>query len=125
MDNTSKMKKLVIIPAFNEAESIVETVRDIRENAPEFDFVVINDCSKDRTLEVCKKEHIKVLNLPINLGIGGAVQTGYVYAYHQNYDIVVQFDGDGQHDARFLETMANTIINEQADMVIGSRFIEK
>lgn len=89
MDNTGKRKKLVIIPAFNEAESIVETVRDIRENAPDFDFVVINDCSKDRTLEVCKKEDIKVLNLPINLGIGGAVQTGYVYAFHQGYDIVV------------------------------------
>lgn len=125
MDNTSKMKKLVIIPAFNEAESIVETVRDIRENAPEFDFVVINDCSRDRTLEVCKKQHIKVLNLPINLGIGGAVQTGYVYAYHQNYDIVVQFDGDGQHDAKFLEAMAEKLVREQADMVIGSRFIKK
>ncbi len=125
MDNTGKRKKLVIIPAFNEAESIVETVRDIRENAPDFDFVVINDCSKDRTLEVCKKEDIKVLNLPINLGIGGAVQTGYVYAFHQGYDIVVQFDGDGQHDARYLEVMADSLVKEQADMVIGSRFIEK
>lgn len=119
------LKKLVIIPAFNEEESIVETVRDIRENAPEFDFVVINDCSKDRTLEICKKEEIKVLNLPINLGIGGAVQTGYVYAFHQNYDIVVQFDGDGQHDAKFLEVMADSLVKEQADLVIGSRFIEK
>lgn len=119
------LKKLVIIPAFNEEESIVETVRDIRENAPEFDFVVINDCSKDRTLEICKKEDIKVLNLPINLGIGGAVQTGYVYAFHQNYDIVVQFDGDGQHDAKFLEVMADSLVKEQADLVIGSRFIEK
>lgn len=125
MDKTNEMKKLVIIPAFNEAESIVETVRDIRENAPEFDYVVINDCSKDETLRICKEHDIKVLNLPINLGIGGAVQTGYVYAYHENYDLVVQFDGDGQHDAIFLERMAQKLVEENADMVIGSRFIEK
>ncbi len=124
-DGSMKMKKLVIIPAFNEAESIIETVKDIRENAPEFDYVVINDCSKDDTLKICKEEKIKVLDLPINLGIGGAVQTGYVYAYHQNYDIVVQFDGDGQHDAAFLEDMAKKLVDEDADMVIGSRFIEK
>lgn len=125
MNKSNGMKKLVIIPAFNEAESIIETVRDIHENAPEFDYIVINDCSKDETLEVCKKEKIKVLDLPINLGIGGAVQTGYVYAYHQNYDIVVQIDGDGQHDASFLDPMAEKLIGEKADMVIGSRFIEK
>ena len=118
------MKKLVIIPAFNESGSIVDTVEDIRKNAPEFDYIVINDCSKDKTSQICKRNDIKVLDLPINLGIGGAVQTGYAYAYRNQYDIAVQFDGDGQHDARFLETMAEALTSRNADMVIGSRFIE-
>lgn len=118
------MKKLVIIPAFNESGSIVDTVEDIRKNAPEFDYIVINDCSKDKTAQICKRNDIKVLDLPINLGIGGAVQTGYAYAYRNQYDIAVQFDGDGQHDACFLETMAEALASRNADMVIGSRFIE-
>ena len=119
------MKKLVIIPAYNEQESIIETVRDIREHAPDFDFVVINDCSKDHTLDLCLQNGINVLDLPVNLGIGGAVQTGYLYALKNDYDIAVQFDGDGQHDARFLKPMADKLTQEQADMVIGSRFIDK
>lgn len=118
------MKKLVIIPAFNERESIVNTILDIKENAPDFDYVVINDCSKDDTLQVCRKNGIKVLDLPINLGIGGAVQTGYLYALKNNYDIAVQFDGDGQHDAKFLDYMSKVLVEQQADMVIGSRFID-
>lgn len=119
------MKKLVIIPAFNEEESIATTVEDICKNAPEFDYVVINDCSKDHTLDICRKNGIRVLDLPINLGIGGAVQTGYLYAYNNNYDIAVQFDGDGQHDATYLQKMADTLEIENADMVIGSRFIAR
>ncbi len=118
------MKKLVIIPAYNEQESILETIRDIQDNAPDFDYVVINDCSKDRTLDLCLQNGITVLDLPVNLGIGGAVQTGYLYALKNGYDIVVQFDGDGQHDARFLRPMADKLIEEEADMVIGSRFID-
>ncbi len=119
------MKKLVIIPAYNEEESIVETVKDIKENAPDFDYVVINDCSKDDTLAICRQNQINVLNLPINLGIGGAVQTGDLYAYNNGYDVGVQFDGDGQHDASYLDKMASVMAEENADMVIGSRFIEK
>lgn len=118
------MKKLVIIPAYNERNSIEGTISDIRKNAPDFDYIVINDCSKDDTLEVCRNHDIPVLNLPINLGIGGAVQTGYLYALKNDYDIAVQFDGDGQHDAKFLDAMAETLVKEQADMVIGSRFID-
>lgn len=117
------MKKLVIIPAYNEQGSIKETITDIRDNAPEFDYIVINDCSKDDTLQVCMEYGIEVLDLPINLGIGGAVQTGYLYALKNGYDIAVQFDGDGQHDAKYLDAMAETLVREQADMVIGSRFI--
>lgn len=118
------MKKIVIIPAYNEQGSIIETIRDIETNAPEFDYIVVNDCSKDDTLRICQEKNIHVLNLPINLGIGGAVQTGYLYAYENGYDIAVQFDGDGQHDAKFLEMMANTLEKDNLDMVIGSRFIE-
>lgn len=118
-----KMKKLIIIPAYNERDSILRTIEDIKVNAPDFDYVVINDCSKDDTQRICSENGIRVLNLPINLGIGGAVQTGYLYALKNGYDIAVQFDGDGQHDARFLNSMAETLLEEQADMVIGSRFI--
>lgn len=94
------MKKIVIIPAYNEQGSILNTIEDIRKNAPDFDYVVINDCSKDDTLKLCRKNGIRVLDLPINLGIGGAVQTGYLYAYRNNYDLAVQFDGDGQHGCK-------------------------
>jgi glycosyltransferase involved in cell wall biosynthesis len=119
------MKKLCIIPAFNESESIVKTVHNIQEFAPEFDIIVINDSSKDNTLDICRSNKIPVLDLPINLGIGGAVQTGYLYALKNGYEIAVQLDGDGQHDARYLQMMENTLVKGKADMVIGSRFIKK
>ncbi|MCR5607506.1 MAG: glycosyltransferase family 2 protein [Lachnospiraceae bacterium] len=119
------MKKLVIIPAYNESGNIVNTIRDIKENAPEFDYIVINDCSKDNTEEVCRQNGINYVSLPVNLGIGGAVQTGYLYAYKMGYDVAVQFDGDGQHSAKYLEQMASMLENGEADMVIGSRFIAK
>ena len=119
------MKKLVIIPAYNESASIVNTVKDIKENAPDFDYVVINDRSKDNTYDICIKNNINVVNLPLNLGIGGAVQTGYWYAFENGYDIAVQFDGDGQHDAKYLDEMVEYLVANNADMVIGSRFIEK
>ena len=119
------MKKLIIIPAYNESECIERTVKDIQKCAQGFDYVIINDCSTDHTKEICEKNGFHLINLPINLGIGGAVQTGYRYAYENGYDIAVQFDGDGQHDASFLIQMADTLQKEKADMVIGSRFIEK
>lgn len=119
------MKKLIIIPAYNESESIENTVRDIMENAPDFDYVVINDCSKDNTKAICESNGFNIVNLPINLGIGGAVQTGYKYAMEYGYDIAVQVDGDGQHDPAFLKQMAEIIEKEDLDMVIGSRFIDK
>lgn len=119
------MKSIVIIPAYNEEKSIVKTVNDIKENAKGFDYVIVNDCSTDRTLEICKENNLCVLNLPINLGIGGAVQTGYLYAYKNGYDYAVQFDGDGQHDAKFLGEMRNYMESHDVDLLIGSRFIEK
>lgn len=119
------MKKLVIIPAYNEEKSLERTIKDIKENAPEFDYIIVNDCSTDETLELCREKRFSYLNLPVNLGIGGAVQTGYRYAYYHGYDIAVQFDGDGQHDASFLNRMAEVLNKTGADMVIGSRFIDK
>lgn len=119
------MRKLIIIPAYNESACIENTVRDIMKNAPDFDYVIINDCSTDNTREICEKHGFNIVNLPINLGIGGAVQTGYMYAEEYGYDVAVQVDGDGQHDAQFLRTMADYLENHQVDMVIGSRFIEK
>lgn len=119
------MKKLAIIPAYNEEKSIVHVVEDILENAPGFDYVIINDCSTDRTKEVCREHGLNFVDLPVNLGIGGAVQTGYRYAWENGYDIAVQFDGDGQHDAAFLNEMADYLTENQYDMVIGSRFIKK
>lgn len=119
------MKKLVIIPAYNESASIVDAIKDIRENATDFDYIVINDRSTDDTLEVLKKNNMNYLNLPLNLGIGGAVQSGYWYAYENGYDVAVQFDGDGQHDAKYLNKMVDHLVENTCDMVIGSRFIKK
>lgn len=118
------MKKLAIIPAYNEKQSIIFTVEDIKKNAPDFDYVIINDCSTDNTMDICKYNGYNVLNLPINLGIGGAVQTGYLYAYNYGYDIAVQFDGDGQHKAEYLGKMVDCLVENDLDMVIGSRFID-
>ncbi len=119
------MKKIVIIPAYNEISNIDTTVADILQNAPGFDYVIINDCSQDGTMRFCTELGMNIINLPVNLGIGGAVQTGYLYAWRNGYDVAVQFDGDGQHDAKYLNEMADFLEKNQADMVIGSRFITR
>lgn len=118
-------KVLIIIPAYNEAENIERVVDNIVENFPQYDYVVVNDGSRDNTRDVCKKRGYQFLNLSINLGIGGAVQTGYKYAKDKGYDVAVQIDGDGQHDISYLEKMLPYLENGEADIVIGSRFIEK
>lgn len=119
------LKKLIIIPAYNESECIEKTIENIQKNAADFDYIIINDCSTDNTREICEKQGFHIINLPINLGIGGAVQTGYLYGVRYGYDMAVQVDGDGQHDAAFLQKMADHMEITGADMVIGSRFIEK
>ena len=119
------MKSLIIIPAYNEEACIEQTVRDILEHAPNFDYIVINDCSKDRTKEICEKNHFHYIDLPVNLGIGGAVQTGYKYACNHGYDYAVQVDGDGQHDPRFLEQMLQVMQEKKLDMLIGSRLLPR
>jgi len=120
-----KYKKIVIIPAYNEEENIEKVISKIKEVASDFDYIVINDCSIDNTLEICRKNKIPVINLPINLGIGGAMQTGYLYAKQNNYDIAVQIDGDGQHDPDYLKRLVEPIEMDKYDFVTGSRFIEK
>lgn len=118
-------KVLIIIPAYNEAENIERVVDNIVENFPQYDYIVINDGSRDNTRDVCKQRGYEFLNLSINLGIGGAVQTGYKYAKDKDYDVAVQIDGDGQHDIVYLEKMLPYLESGEADIVIGSRFIDK
>mgnify|MGYP000073792518 FL=1 len=119
------MKTLVIIPAYNEEEAIVETINNLKKCCDGMvDYVIINDCSKDNTLKKCNENNFNVINLPINLGIGGAVQTGYKYAYRFGYDIAIQMDADGQHDPKYISEIIEKI-KAGNDMVIGSRFIEK
>ena len=124
-----KLKILLIIPAYNEEENILNTYKKILEynqkKKTNYDVIVINDGSKDNTSKICHDNNIPVIDLIQNLGIGGAVQTGYMYALENNYDIAIQFDGDGQHDIKYVENIVKPIIDGQADMVIGSRFIKK
>ena len=122
-NNQSRL--LIIIPAYNEQENILRTIQDIEKNIPAANYVVINDCSNDHTREILRGYQANYLDIPVNLGIGGSVQTGYRYALEQGYDIAVQFDGDGQHDARYIRDLIAPIENGQADVVIGSRFIAR
>lgn len=92
--------------------------------AEQFDYIIINDCSNDNTLKVLKQNRYSYIDLPINLGIGAGVQTGYKYAMQNNYDIAIQMDGDGQHSGEYLQALIDPIINEKAEFVIGSRYIQ-
>lgn len=116
------MKVLIIIPAYNEAQNIEKTVKDVTENT-NYDYVVINDCSKDSTKEVCEKNNFNILSLPINYGLTSGIQLGMKYAYQKGYDIAIQFDGDGQHKAKYLKNLVEKIEKENVDVVIGSRFV--
>lgn len=118
------MKVLLIIPAYNEALNIEKTVNDVLKNT-EYDYIVINDCSKDNTKEVCEKNNFNMLSLPINYGLTSAIQLGMKYAYKNNYDIAIQFDGDGQHQAKYLKDLVEQIESENCDIAIGSRFVTK
>ena len=117
-----KMKTLIVIPAYNEALNIVKTVNDIKQNAPDVDYVVVNDGSKDNTLEVLKEHNFNYIDGFCNLGLFGAVQTGFKLALLNDYDIVIQFDGDGQHSAKYIKPLIDEI-GKGNDIVIGSRFV--
>lgn len=117
------MKTLIIIPAYNESGNIRKTVEEVVAAGLPVTTLVVNDGSSDTTALEAKKTGALVISLPFNLGIGGAVQTGFKYALNKNYDFAIQVDGDGQHDAAFLKTLLAPVMDNQADMVIGSRFI--
>ena len=119
------MKILLIIPAYNEEENIKNTIKKIENFSDEIDYIVINDGSTDSTEQILLENKINHIKLIHNLGIGGAVQTGYKYAYENNYDIAIQFDGDGQHDVTFVPKICQPLINGQADMCIGTRYLDK
>lgn len=117
-------KLLAIVPAFNEADSIDFAIEDLRQNAPQFDVVVIDDGSVDETAAIAKQAGVAVVQHPFNLGIGGAVQSGYQYALENDYDVAVQVDGDGQHDAAALGTLLEALLADpDVNMVTGSRFL--
>lgn len=119
------MKVLIIIPAYNEAGNIEKVVDNLIENYPQYDYIVVNDCSSDQTREICLQRGYHFLDQPINLGIGGTVQNGYQYAMEHDYDVAIQIDGDGQHDVSYIDSMLPKLESGEADIVIGSRFIEK
>ena len=118
------MKTLVIIPCYNEQDSIVRVINNLRENAPDADYLIVNDCSTDNTEKILRENGFNYINNPINLGIGGGVQAGYLYAQQYGYDIAVQMDGDGQHDPKYLARVIAPVAEGKFDMAIGSRFIE-
>lgn len=114
---------LVMIPAYNEEENIKKVVDELINNYPEFDYVVINDGSIDNTAKICEKENYNYLDLPINLGLAGAFQAGIRYALYNDYDYAIQFDGDGQHNPKYIGAMMEMAENNNLDLVIGSRFV--
>ncbi|MBF0511366.1 MAG: glycosyltransferase family 2 protein [Candidatus Omnitrophica bacterium] len=115
---------LVIVPALNESGNISRTIEEIRNNSVKVDILVVDDGSVDNTAACARNLGVRVVSLPFNLGIGAAVQTGFQYAQNHGYAIAVQVDGDGQHDASFLEKLIAPISSHAADMVVGSRFLE-
>lgn len=116
------MRTLLIIPAYNEEGSLKNTVDAVIEKAPQVDFLIVNDGSKDGTAQVCRDNGYPFLDLPINLGLAGAFQSGMKYAYRHGYDCAIQFDADGQHLPEYIASMVNAV--SSADIVIGSRFID-
>lgn len=117
------MKTLLIIPAYNEEESLKSTIVSIHASNTEVDFLVVNDGSKDGTVEVCRENQYPFLDLPTNLGLAGALQAGMKYAYRHGYDCVIQFDADGQHLPEYIKPLEKAI--ETCDIAIGSRFIDR
>jgi len=118
------MKCLVIIPAYNEQDSIVRVIENLRNNFPQYDYVIINDGSADSTPEICRAKGYELIDLPVNLGLAGAFQTGLKYAYLKGYEYAIQFDADGQHLPQYIGPMLEKM-QEGYDIVIGSRFVNE
>ena len=119
------MKLLIIIPAYNEEENIEKVVNNLIDNYSQYDYVVVNDGSRDMTGMICKQNKYNLLDLPINLGLAGGIQAGFKYACQCGYDYALQFDGDGQHQPQYIDRMLKQMEREKADIVIGSRFVEQ
>ena len=117
------MRILIVIPAYNESENIERVVNNLKTNFSQYDYVIINDGSKDNTAEICRKNGYNFIDLPVNLGLAGAFQTGMKYAWRHDYDAAIQFDGDGQHRPEYIESMIQEMEKSGCDIVIGSRFI--
>ena len=118
------MRVLVVIPAYNEEESIESVVDNLINHFPQYDYVIINDGSKDDTSYICHSKGYNIIDLPVNLGLAGAFQTGLKYAYRKGYDYAIQFDADGQHLPEYIEPMIQKM-DDGYDLVIGSRFVDK
>jgi glycosyltransferase involved in cell wall biosynthesis len=118
-------KPLIIIPAFNEEQNIERVVDNLIENYSQYDYVIINDGSYDDTRKICKKRGYNILDLPVNLGLSGAIRGGMKYANYYGYDYVIQYDGDGQHQAEYIELMLDAMKKYNVDIVIGSRFVSE
>lgn len=119
------MKVLIIIPAYNEELNIERVVSNLTENFSNYDYVVVNDGSKDNTALICKEKGYNFLDLPVNLGLTGAIQAGMRYAYQNGYDAAIQFDGDGQHRPEYISELEKVIESGEAEVAIGSRFVEE
>lgn len=117
------MRVLVVIPAYNEEENIVRVVEEVKACCPQADYVVVNDGSRDRTAQICRERGYRLMDLATNLGLAGAFQAGLKLADRLGYDYAIQLDGDGQHDPAYIQGMLETMEREQADIVIGSRFV--
>ena len=117
------MKILIMIPAYNEAENIERVVDNLIENYPQYDYVIINDGSTDDTRKISARRGYNLLDLPVNVGLSGAIKSGMRYANYYGYDYVVQLDGDGQHDPMYINDLQECMERTGADIVIGSRFI--
>jgi glycosyltransferase involved in cell wall biosynthesis len=120
-----QVKVLVIVPAYNEQDNLPDLVGRLRRVEPKLDILIINDRSQDQTARICKELLVNTIHLPCNLGIGGAMQTGYKYAQLHGYEYAVQVDGDGQHDPKYISDILRPLLDNQADLVIGSRYINK
>jgi len=119
------MKVLIIIPAYNEEANIEKVVTNLKEVCPQYDYVVVNDGSKDRTADICRKNGFSLIDNPINLGLSGSFQSCMKYAIRMGYDAAIQIDGDGQHDVAYIPQMVDLMEKEQLDIVIGSRFVSE
>lgn len=115
---------LVVIPAYNEEANIEMVVDELERDYPQFDYVVVNDGSRDRTAQICRERGYNLLDLTVNLGLAGCFQAGMKYAYYKGYAYAIQFDGDGQHRPEYIEAMRKKM-DEGYDIVIGSRFVEQ